>query len=154
MARLKGRDERAVKAFFNSVELTYCSYWTIEREGDYKKACDFNFRRPFTSSSMDENTRKAYLGMFIKELVNSHVARWIIWVDSYFADGPRKMYIEQRELVSDQECKINDVVTIMETFRDEAKQAGNQRQYLFYTWRAEVYKDQQRFETLDEDIAA
>lgn len=66
---LRGRDARAVNAFFNSVELTYDSIWTLEREDDYRKACEFNFRLPFTTSRMSDEEREAYKGMFIKELI-------------------------------------------------------------------------------------
>ena len=150
---LRGRDARAVNAFFNSVELTYDSIWTLEREGDYRKACEFNFRLPFTASRMSDEEREAYKGMFIKELIKSHSARWIITLSVWFAAG-NKMYAEQRQVITSQ-CKINDVITIFEQIRDEAKEAGNMRNFLFYEWKSEVYKNQKLFETLDDmEVAA
>jgi hypothetical protein len=66
----------------------------------------------------------------------------------WFAAGD-KMYAEQRQVITSQ-CKINDVITIFEQIRDEAKEAGNMRNFLFYEWTSEVYKNQKLFETLDD----
>ena len=141
MAKLKGRDARAANAFLRSVVIWYDSRWLLEREGDEGRAADFHFRQPFAKGRMSNEEYQAYRGMFIKEALKLN-ARWLIVCNVHFHDGKQE-YIESGEIVTDQ-CRINDAMPAFEALRDELKASGNQRHYRFYTWRAEVYKNQDK----------
>lgn len=150
---LTGRDARVCMAFLRSVVFTYDSRWLLEKTGDAAKACVPHFKRAWTASYMSPKERDAYLGMFTKEVIFNLQARWYIEVTVWFRDRNGVLYPEQGQLVSGY-GKINDVMPEFERLRDDLKAAGNHLHYLHYEWRAEVYKDQPLFETLDDEEAA
>lgn len=150
---LTGRDARVANAYLRSVVFTYDSRWLLERTGAAAKACEPHFKRPFTSSYMKAEERDAYLAMFTKEVIFSLQARWYMELTVWFKDHAGLLYPEQGQLVSGY-GKINDVMPELERMRDELKAAGNHLHYLHYEWRAEVYKDQPLYETLDDEDAA
>lgn len=141
---LTGRDAKCANAFLRSVVFNYDSRWMLEREGEAKKACEIRFKRPFTSSYMPPKEREAYHAMFAKEVVFNLQARWLIECDVVFNDGQQD-YIESGQIVTDV-CGINEAMPAYERLRDELKSAGNPKHYRYYTWKAQVYKDQELYQ--------
>jgi hypothetical protein len=151
---LNGHEQRAANAFLRSVVFTYDSRWILEAQTiEHGKACKPHFKRAWTSTYMGPQERSAYIGMFTQETVYKLQARWYIEVRAWFSDGKGGVYAEEGQIVSDY-GKINDAMPALEKLRDELKGAGNHKHFLYYEWRAEVYKDQPLYETLDEKGAA
>lgn len=137
--KLKGHEARTANAFLRSVVIHYDSRWPLENEDG--RASKFYFRQVFAKSRMTEEEYNAYQGMFIKEALKMS-AKWYITCDVIFNDGKQE-YIETGEIITGQ-CRLNDAMPAFETMRDELKGAGNQKHYRYYTWRAEVYKNQDK----------
>lgn len=149
--KLKGRDARAVNAFFNSAFVVYDSRWVFEREGDLGKACEIDFRLPFTSSYLTPKERQRYMDMFASELVKSHTARWICWIQAHFYNKFKdEHYTEHRQPITREAVKLDVAMQQFTPKIKEAMDAGNAKDFLFYEWRIEVYKDQPLFATLDD----
>lgn len=148
---LRGHEQKAANSFLRSVVFSYDSRWLLEKEGDARKACVPHFKRPWTNTYMRPEIMDAYIGMFTKETVYNLQARWYIECWVWFKDPNGGAYVEQGQMVSDN-GKINDAMPAFERMRDKLKAAGNQSHYLYYEWRAEVYRDQQLFETLGNEL--
>lgn len=150
---LSGNEQRAANAFLRSVVFTYDSRWLLEKEGDAAKACVPHFKRPWTSGYLPPAERDAYLGMFTKEVVFKLQARWYIEVYAWFRDERGNVYREDGQVFSDF-GKINDSMQLVISERDKLKAAGNHKHFLFYEWKAEVYKDQPKWKALDDEQGA
>lgn len=139
MKGVKGRDERVAKAYLRSVVIEYDSRWALA--DGVAKTARFQFRRPLTNRPLGEAERAAYQTMFIKEVMKMS-AKWYITVDAVFFDGVTE-YVEGAELISDS-CKLQEAAPLFEQLRDEVKNSGNPRHYMYYKWRAEVYSNQDK----------